>query len=249
MNSQVIIKQQDGSYTLPDGTKLTAVRPGVFQTPDGRKIHRGLVRDFVWCADKMKPPQLATDPRSMDLRGRVVGYGITKNSDGTVTKKKVWDKDNLVVYNGRLWAFHKLFNFPASPIASYMPQWFSCGEGGCTTDNPRNPLYPQDNDTDMYSPVVIDVANPSYADYGKKKPLNPGVYFVTDQIISIIYTIYIDFQEANGAGQTSLNELGLFLSPSQDPTESTFWMFSHVCMSSFFKDVNSALELEWWIYI
>jgi len=251
MKSHVIIKQPDGSYALPDGTPLVCVRPGVYQTPDGREVHRGLVRDFVWCADKIKDPGLvaAKDRTSLNVQGKVTGYHIKKQDDGTVTKEKFMDKSNLVVYNGRLHCMHKYFDFPGSTIASYKPYWFSAGSGGCTTDNPQNPLYPQDHDTELYSIDVIDVANPLYADYGKKKPLNPGVFFITDQIIAKIWTIHIDFAELVGDGTVNLNELGMYLSPSQDPTESTFMLFSHVAFGTHPSTINDAYEFEWWVYI
>jgi len=244
-----IVKRKDGKFTDIQGNLLEQVRPGVFRLADGREITRGKINDFVWCADKAKPPGITKQPKTMDLQGRVIGYHVRKDDDGNIIKQKVMDEDNLVVRGGRLWALHKLFNYPTSTISGYMPYWFGMGEGGATTDNTQNPLYPQDADTNLYSPVVFDAAQPAYADSGYKKPLTPGVFFITENVFSIIYTIVIPFAEGNGSGTTSLNELAMYLSPSQDVTETTFNLMSHVTMGSRPKTINDQYEFEWWIYL
>jgi len=214
---------------------------------DGRKIWKGRIKDETLrksFADKLQKPN-----PELGLRGAVRINHIRKNADGSEEIVETFEKSNLVVHNGRLWGFHKIFDYPASTIANYKPYWWSCGEGGATTDNPMNPLYPLDHDVALYSPVVLDPTNVTFADNGYKAPLAPGTNFITENIIAIIYSVYIDFNQATGAGTTNLNELGLWLAPTQDPTETTFMLLSHVCMATRPKTTADAYEFEWWLYM
>jgi len=209
---------------------------------DGRKTGVEKIEDRFGFGDKLGSP--GND--KFGLKGRVIGYEIDKKGN----KEKFLDKSNLIVYNGRLWAWHKLFNYNNGILASYQPFWFGAGKAGVTSDGSNQPLVPNDHDVDLYAPVIFDAANPAYADMGKKKPVpQPGTFFVTQDIIALIYSIYIDYNELNEGGSVSLNELALYLSPTDGVNETEFLMLSHLCFGSKTKDPSTAYQFEWWLYI
>lgn len=175
-------------------------------------------------------------------------------------KKKLLEKSNLVVYQGREWIAERIFNTDNANISSGPTEficWFGLGSGGAPIGDPLNPTTPTSLDTDLDTELPIHASDGNCADFRTgnyyKHPFDT-VGFQQDPansnkwLISKV-TITIGTDDANGAGSQNLNEAGLFFAASDAGGYSgTFFMFSRVTFPTLYKDDTRQLVFMWYIY-
>jgi len=142
--------------------------------------------------------------------------------------------NNHIVYTGREWLPQRVFNVnrdPAIHANEWSVYWFGLGTGGATMDDPFNPLEVQLTDEELVNPIVIDASNPTYADGGKKAPFD-DVQILQDPDENNKYLLaQIDITITAATGD-KVNECGLYISESHEPTATTFVLFARYTFST-----------------
>lgn len=153
------------------------------------------------------------------------------------------DKDNHIVLTGRQWLMQRMFNMssttPDSDVYSWLPGWFSVGSGGTAQDSPFTPIWPADEDTDLYNPETFTSDNAQYS-VDKKHKIVDSIEFPNELTTKL--TMTLDYDDLTDA---YLNEAGMFVGKSTTYTNTDFILFSHVTFPSFPKSQYQKLTIEW----
>jgi len=157
--------------------------------------------------------------------------------------KLVVDKDNHIVVAGRHYLMQRLFGLPYSiedQQQDWLPRWFAIGNGGASLDTPFQPIWPADEDTDVYSILNINPSGGSrYTDDKQRKLIDSATW---SSSLTAKLTMTLDYDDAV---DQFVNEAGLFASPSELSTETDFAMFSHVTFPTLPKSNLDRLVVEW----
>ncbi len=178
---------------------------------------------------------------------------MIKNADSTTcckgrvkihrNNKLLVDTDNHIVISGRHWLMQRMFGLPFSletQQQEWLPRWFSVGSGGTALDTPFQPIWPTDNDIELFNPVVMNSAGGErYTTTGVKKLID-GISYESSLTTKI--TMSLGYEDCINQ---YINEAGLFISPSEDSTETDFVMFSHVTFPTIPKSNLVELLIEW----
>ncbi len=188
----------------------------------------------------------------MILRHRITE--MIKNADSTTfckgrvkihkNNKLLIDTSNHIVISGRHWLMQRMFGLPfdlSTQQQEWLPNWFSVGSGGASMDNPFQPVWPTDNDIDLFNPLSFNTTGGARysSDYIKK--MIDGVSFESALTTKVTMTLGYD----DCAGQY-INEAGVFISPTTENTETNFTMFSHVTFPTIPKSNLVELLIEWY---
>lgn len=192
-------------------------------------------------------------------QGHVHIYEQTKSGD-----RKLIHKSNLVVYVGREMLVQRAMNInntSVTPTNDDFISWFGIGEGGVRPADPLDPTPPINNDTDLYSHLMInDSTSVSYGDYhlaggsypqtGFYKKIFDNVEYENDNLnddkyLVVKITTTIDTEDANGK---QLSEAGLFSSNSFNPSATNFNLFARVTYPSLIKTSERRLIFVWYLY-
>lgn len=213
----------------------------------------------------LKDSLSATEKRP---KGQVHIYELTP--DG---KKKLLEKQNLVVYQGRQWLMQRATNQllpgqPASTTNSFI-SWLGLGTGG-TASNLMVPIAPKLTDTNLLTPAIIN-----------NKPgtdcINGGLYHPFDSIsyledaangnqeliASFLTTIGVDDANGPNGGTTQsdfydLSEAGLYVSDSINQADfegpsaadhlASIKLFARVTFSTIRKFPERVIIFNWYVY-
>ena len=159
--------------------------------------------------------------------------------------KLLIEKNNHIVVIGRNWLMQRMFNLPYSldnQKHTWLPRWFSVGNGGAANDAPFQPIWPTDNDIDVYNNIVFVDSAHSTSRYtiNRTKKLIDGVSFAS--ALTAKLTMTISYEDCVNE---YINEAGLFVSPTESSTETNFTMFSHVTFPTIPKSNLTELVIEW----
>lgn len=153
------------------------------------------------------------------------------------------EKDNHIVLTGRNWLMQRMFNMPSEPnsnVYTWLPGWFSVGSGGASLDSPFTPIWPTDQDIDLYNTEIFTETGPLYST-DKKRKLVDSIAFPSDLTAKLSMTLdYNDFSNSY------INEAGMFIAPTMTYDNEEFVMFSHVTFPSFPKSQYQKLLIEWY---
>jgi len=173
------------------------------------------------------------------------------------SQKKLYEKSNLVVYQGREAVLSRTFNITNPSIGPTKDEflcWFGLGDGGCNPGDPLDPIPPTNKDTDLVSSVAISTTDATCADFYDgayhKHPFD-SVEFLQDPdndnswIISRI-TITISSEDANGE---NLNEAGLFVAASDEGGYAgPFHLYARITFPTIVKSSSRQLLFVWYLY-
>jgi len=218
-----------------------------------KKLNDVMVVAYENLGEVFKDNTSTIDSKERTIRGRVEMYEIV---DGE--KKKIFERDNLVVYAGREWIASKIFNTNNVEITPSLDEficWLGLGSGGTIFGDPFDPSPPSSTNTDLVTPIVIHATDNIYcgdlrAD-GYYKHLLDEVIFEQDEyngdswlIARVLITIGQD-----DAINNQINEAGLFTAVSNEGGFSgEFHLFARVTFPSVYKDNSRQLVLVWYIY-
>jgi hypothetical protein len=183
--------------------------------------------------------------------GEVHVYEIDDNG-----KRKLVQKSNLVVYNGRE-ALAQLLIKQNNSSSLYAPNakdhflsWFGLGNGGVVPADPLDPVPPVLTDTNLSSPVIINSTDSTAADSGYKHPFDQMEFerdpLNDDKWIIIKVTVTIGVDDANGE---QISEAGLFTAPVAPGDVGPFYLFARVTFSSIVKTADRRLVFVWYLYV
>jgi hypothetical protein len=178
--------------------------------------------------------------------------------------KKLINKSNLIVYQGREMVAQRIFdveNASAVPTKDEFLYWMGFGSGGVRPADPLVPTPPTLTDTDLNSLVMISATDSSAADYhvaggdypetGFYKYPFDNVEFERDYnnedkwLIGKV-TMTLGTALANGK---QINEAGLYSAASRSPGYSgQFSMFARVTFPTLIKTVDRRIVFIWYIY-
>ena len=184
--------------------------------------------------------------------GEVHVYEIDDNG-----KRKLVQKSNLVVYNGRE-ALAQMLVRQNNSSSLYAPDakdhflsWFGLGDGGVVPADPLDPVPPVLTNTNLNSPVVINATDSTAADSGYKHPFDQ-IEFERDPLnddkwIILKVTVTIGVDDANGE---QISEAGLFTAASNaGGWAGPFYLFARVTFSSIVKTTDRRLVFVWYLYV
>lgn len=168
--------------------------------------------------------------------------------------------DNLIVFDGREWVITSLFGIDNSnihPKSDDKIYWVGFGDGGAPTEDPFNPIAPDQDDSDLENSVMINETESEYGDYrespvtGYYKKLFSNVQYEQDELNEdkyVIAKITITLTSAD-ANDHLINEAGLFIANSNTPGYSgDFNLFSKVTFQSVSKNETRQLVFIWYVY-
>lgn len=199
------------------------------------------------------------------MRGYVCG--IYENRDG---RREVLDLDhNHIVLCGRKWLMQRAVGGSMSeeiiedvaPPHEWAIRWFGTGQGGANTSDAFSPFYTPDQQVDLIEPLKLFRTYKTdfkYADDGRKKTfekyehLNAQMKFdvINSEVVALFHLI-LDFDDCPYDAPylgVKINELALYASPSEDPDEKNFVMFSRYCFPTKFKSIDEKYTFLWYIY-
>lgn len=188
-------------------------------------------------------------------KGFVEIYELTEKN-----KKRLIDKQNLVVNLGREWLLSRAFNEANTsivPLPSEFITWFGVGNGGCPIADPLNPTSPTNLDTDLANSVMINATDSTCADFrltpdsGYYKHPFDSLTFEQDGdnsnswlIIKVSTTL-----DADDGNDFNLNEAGLFTAASGGGGYSgNFNLYARVTFPSIVKTAARQLLFVWYVY-
>jgi len=194
--------------------------------------------------------------------GEVHIYDVTENGE-----KKLLHKSNLVVYLGRevlAQSFLRSANgLGGTDYKDEFLTWFGLGSGGVLPADPLNPIPPNNQNTELESNVMINVADASCADYHitdvdpgysttgfYKHPFDQVDYETDpdndDSYIIAKISISIGVDDANGS---QISEAGLFTGASSaGGWPGPFHLFSRVTFPALVKTADRRLVFIWYLY-
>jgi len=151
--------------------------------------------------------------------------------------------NNLVVYDGREFAASKVFD-----LGNYT-QWkithFGIGKGGTSSDGTTK-NGPNDNDTDLYSPLTLNKSNSEYKRDGILKPINSKELIIDENTnkytaVKNVLTIVVS-EEPDLETPATIDEVALFA------TNGNNWkIFSHYTTTRKILEENESITFEWFI--
>jgi hypothetical protein len=199
-------------------------------------------------------------------QGEVHVFEIDENG-----KRKLVQKSNLVVYNGReilaqmLVRQKNILDTVHSDSNSYnhFLCWFGLGSGGVLPADPLDPVSPTLSDTDLNSHVMISGSDSSNADYHlSTEPGYPSTGYYKhpfdqleferdplndDKWLTLKVTVTIGVDDANGS---QISEAGLFTAASNAGGYSgDFYLFARVSFSTIVKTSDRRLVFVWYLYV
>jgi len=167
---------------------------------------------------------------------------------------KLFSKDNLIVYAGRIIFGQILFNIDrigGSGDKDLFLSWVSIGTGGADPADPLTPYTPDLTDTTLGTEIVMNASDPLTADNGKKRKFD-SLEVLQDSNNNNEYLIFkstttIDRNSANGE---NINEAGLWLADTDDPnTVSRFQLASRITFPTIAKTNQLELILSWYYFL
>jgi hypothetical protein len=201
--------------------------------------------------------------------GEVHVYEIDDNG-----KRKLVQKSNLVVYNGREVLAQMLVranNSLMDPINNattldakdHFLSWFGLGNGGVVPADPLDPVPPVLTNTNLNSEIMISATDSSNADYhllsesgysksGYYKHPFDQIEFERDPLnddkyIILKVTVTIGVNDAN---EEQISEAGLFTAASDvGGWAGPFYLFARVTFSSIVKTTDRRLVFVWYLYV
>lgn len=199
------------------------------------------------------------------MRGYV--YGIHETKDGL--KEYLDLSHNHIVMNGRKWLMQRAVGGSmdseiidnVNPPHSWIINWFGVGDGGANSSDPFKPLYTPDITEDLVSPIKIhnvysEEFRYSYDGYKKTFRQFNGInaqmkYDDINSEVVALYHLVLDYDDCPyqlpNLGM-KISELGLFISPSTNDSETNFILFSRYCMPTKYKSYNDKYTFLWYIY-
>jgi len=171
-------------------------------------------------------------------------------------KRKLVQKSNLVVYNGREVLAQMLVrttntgDINHTNAKSHFLCWFGLGSGGVLPADPLDPVPPTLSNTDLNSAVMIS-SDSTAADSGYKHPFDQ-IEFERDSLnddkwLIIKTTITIGVNDANGE---QISEAGLFTATENSGGHTgPFYLFARVTFSTIVKTTDRRLVFVWYLYV
>jgi hypothetical protein len=155
----------------------------------------------------------------------------------------VVDKDNKIVLTGRNYIMQRLFNLPydtTNTTNSWIPRWFSVGNGGATLDAPFQPIWPTDDDEELFNLLVFNNIGGSLYTLDKTKKLVDTLVYTA--YLTAKFSMTVDYEDVV---DMYINEVGLYAAPSEDSIETNFVMLSHATFPSILKSSMDKIIIEW----
>ena len=176
---------------------------------------------------------------SVNLRGFV---RIKKNDD------LVFEGNNHIVLTGRHWLLQRTFNIAYSPTndsqQNWLPLWFAIGSGGASNDNPFQNIFPTDEDINVYHPIpFLETTNAVVAPYANSYYKKRISSYSIDSYLSLKCVLDVGYEEAV---DKHINEVGIFVAPTNLNTETSFVMLSHITFPTISKTNLDQLVFEWY---
>jgi len=151
--------------------------------------------------------------------------------------KLIYEGYNMVVLHGRRFTQHVVTNH--GTYRTWKFGFFGIGSGGVDPSNDLIPIAPQESDTDLYSPIVLDA---NYPDGGRKKAIT-SVTHITD----LQSVIALDISTTDGPPLFKYSEAGLFVTNSlSNPT--SFQLFARITFPSITKDTSRSQKIFWHLF-
>jgi len=196
-------------------------------------------------------------------QGEVHVFEIDENG-----KRKLVEKSNLVVYNGReilaqmLVRQNNSSSLNATNAKDHFLSWFGLGSGGVLPADPLDPVPPTLTNTSLSTNVMINATDSSNADYhvlggdypdtGYYKHPFDQIEFERDRLnddkwLTLKVTVTIGVDDAN---DSQISEAGLFTAISDAGGSSgNFYLFARVTFSSIVKTPDRRLVFVWYLYV
>jgi hypothetical protein len=191
--------------------------------------------------DKIRPiDYIGSSNNKKTIKGVVEIYDKQKNL--------MERTNNLVVYNGREFAASKIFGI--GDYTDWNITHFGIGKGGTSDADPTTKIGPEDNDTDLYEPLVLNKSDSSYLANGVLKPIgSENIYIEQDPNTDNHYTrIRIELTidptlEPDLLTPAKINEAALFYTDSNG----NYRIFAHVTFTDKYIEQNEKLYITWYI--
>lgn len=198
-------------------------------------------------------------PKETDQR-KPEGFVEIYETNEETGEKKLVNKSNLVVYNGRELIAQRMVNVDNVSATTDKDEyicWFGIGSGGVYSTDPFNPISPNSLDDTLGSELAVSTTDTNCADYRDgsyyKKPfdadpvfeqdiLNANRYLITKVLVTLSTT------ELNG---TEISEAGLFTAESNTGgtgNAGPFNLYARVTFPTILKNSNRALNFVWYLY-
>jgi hypothetical protein len=198
------------------------------------------------------------DPR------RPKGWVEVWEEDPKTGLKKLLNKSNLIVYQGREFIVQRIFdvnNTSATPTKDEFLYWMGFGSGGVASADPLVPTPPTLTDIDLNALVMVSATDSSAADYhiaggnypetGMYKYPFDNVEFERDYnnedkwLVGKITTT-LGTALANGK---QISEAGLYTAASRSPGyNGQFSLFARVTFPTLIKTIDRRIVFIWYIY-
>ena len=177
---------------------------------------------------------------NLEQRDRIVGLvEIFKNNSEFIERGK-----NLVVFDGREFAASKVFNI--GNFTNWNITHFGIGNGGTSSDGTTK-IGPNDNDADLYNPLILNSSDSSYLRNGILKPINSKELILdsgTGKYTTVLNTLTINVgDEPDLVAPVKINEVGLFFTNSQGDWK----LFSHYTTTDKILEENESITFKWYI--
>jgi len=158
----------------------------------------------------------------------VKGYVQIFDTDILLTQRR-----NLVTLEGRHFFQQKATDL--GDLVNFKLTHFAIGDGGVDPHNLFLPVMPQETDTSLRSPIILDQANNlTYL------PFTSITHYDRTQTV-----IEIRIEAEHGPEQFFYSEAGLFAS---NPTRDVFKLVARVTFPSVYKDRSRRQTLYWWLF-
>lgn len=174
---------------------------------------------------------------------------------------------NHIVLTGRRWVMQSCMhqNFSQSvQQKDWRIYWFGVGNGGALAATPAIPLDTADTVTDLTSKIRIkplslgSSTSDKYSDDTYKK----AFYSTTGEIAELSYSEsrgevmmllqlqlnYDDCPYEDPNLSASINELGIYISPTNLTTVTDYCLFSRYCRPTIYKTNGDSYTFLWYIY-
>lgn len=156
------------------------------------------------------------------------------------------EKDNHIVITGRNWLMQRAFGLPfdlENQKHLWSLRWFSLGNGGTAIDAPFQPIWPTDEDVDVFNKIqfVLPTNRTGRHNEDCYKKLIDGISFESALTTKVTMTVAYD-----DCVNEYINEAGLFASPTEELVENRFNLFSHVTFPTIPKSNLAELTIEWY---
>jgi hypothetical protein len=178
---------------------------------------------------------------NLNQRDKIIGIvEIYTDKDGFIERG-----NNLVVYNGREFAASKTFDL--GNYTDWKITHFGVGNGGTSSSSSTIKIGPNDNDTDLYSPLTLNSSDSTYLRNGILKPINSKTlildqntnhYTTVENILRIVVA-----NEPDLKSPVKINEAALFYTNSNGDWR----IFSHYTTTDKILEENESITFKWYI--